>query len=605
MSEKKDHVQDPEKQPSPFPPISTAKDVTTIQVQTTISDSDSSKDGVPSKQLSKTSDDIRQQILTQQAELVASQKPSTSLSSLWNRSKTPRVDPNSIATQPSVFDDPSLAPYFQPSPEYENRHRFDPSFRWTWAEEMPLIKRIDWKVTAWSCIAFFALDLDRSNISQANTDNFLEDLGLDTNDYNLGQTVFRVAFLLAELPSQLISKKVGPDRWIPAQMILWSIVSAAQFWLKGRQSFLVTRALIGLLQGGFIPDVILYMSYFFKGTELPFRLALFWMANRLTDVVSPLLAYGLLRLRGYHGLEGWRWLFLLEGILTLIIGIWSVFAMVPSPTQTKARWRPNGWFTEREEKIMVNRILRDDPSKSDMHNRQAITSKLLWESLCDYDLWPIYLIGLTFAVPAGPPDQYLTLTLRQLGFDTFDSNLLSIPCQITTTLNMLLLTYLSEKLNQRAFSGLFTQLWFLPCVISLAVLPPSTNRWAAYALVTVLLSYPSPHPLQVGWCSRNSNTVRTRTVSAALYNIAVQLGSIISSNIYRRDDRPEYRRGNRVLVGICCWNIALYLGVKGYYWWRNKKRDEKWDQMGKEERERYLETTGDKGSKRLDFRFAS
>lgn len=133
-------------------------------------------------------------------------------------------------------------------------------------------------------------------------------------------------------------------------------------------------------------------------------------------------------------------LFLIEGIFTLLIGVWSVFAMVPSPTQTRAPWRPNGWFTEHEEKILVNRILRDDPSKSDMHNRQAITPRLLWESLCDFDLWPIYAIGLTFSMPAGPPDQYLTLTLRQLGFDTFDSNLLSIPCQVATTVNVLCFT---------------------------------------------------------------------------------------------------------------------------------------------------------------------
>ena len=128
--------------------------------------------------------------------------------------------------------------------------------------------------------------------------------------------------------------------------------------------------------------------------------------------------------------------FLIEGVLTLAIGIWSWFMMAPSPTQTKAWYRPKGWFTEREEKILVNRILRDDPSKGDMHNRQAITPKMLWKSLCDYHLWPIYILGLTFGIPGGPPDQYLTLTLRQLGFDTFNSNLLSIPAQIGTTINV-------------------------------------------------------------------------------------------------------------------------------------------------------------------------
>jgi len=103
---------------------------------------------------------------------------------------------------------------------------------------------------------------------------------------------------------------------------------------------------------------------------------------------------------------------------------------------------------------------------------------------------------------------------------------------------MLIMTYISERINQRAYLGIFVQLWFLPCVIALALIPDDVSKWGRFAAVTVLLSYPTPHPMQVGWCSRNSNTVRTRTVSAALYNMAVQIQGIISSNIYRQDDRP-------------------------------------------------------------------
>ncbi|KAF1851990.1 MFS general substrate transporter [Cucurbitaria berberidis CBS 394.84] len=457
---------------------------------------------------------------------------------------------------------------------------------------------------------FFALQLDRGNISQALSDNMLGDLKLNTNDYNYGQTIFFVSFLAAELPSQLISKKLGPDNWIPIQMVSWSLVASMQAFMSGRNSFYACRALLGLIEGGFIPDNILYLSYFYTGWELPARLSWFWVSYQSTQIISAFFAFGLLRLRGHNGMEGWRWLFALEGMLTGLIGITAWFYLPPSPTQTAAhsKWNifrgKDGWFNEREEKIMVNRILRDDPSKGDMHNRQGLSLSMLWECLKDYHMWPIYLIGLSWTIPNSPIASYLTLQLKSLGFTTFDTNLLTIPAYVLFIVQLLFWTWVSEKLNERFLVGLLSQVWALPLLIAVELLPTHASPWARWVLSTLLVGHPYIHAILVAITSRNAGAVRTRTVASALYNMCVQASSIISQNIYRNDDKPLYRRGNKILIAICAYNFALFIGAKLYYVSVNKKREGLWNSMSNDEKETYLETTQDKGNKRLDFRFA-
>lgn len=431
-------------------------------------------------------------------------------------------DEGSKEAAKNIFKDPDVAAYYRDlydQVQYECRHAFDPDFEWTAAEEAQVKWKIEIKVCLWACIMFSALQLDRGNITQALSDTFLQDLGLTTNDYNLGQTLFHIAFLTAELPSQLVSKRMGPDRWIPLQITLWSLVSVYQCRLSGRFDFLLTRVLLGVLEGGFIPDIVLWLSYFYTSKELPVRLSFFWSAMTITQIVASLLAFGILHLGGTWGWAGWRWLFFLEGGYSLLIGFIAFFNMPPSPVETRSWYRPEGWFTHREEKIVVNRVLRDDPSKGDMHNREAIDLKLLWQSLMDFDIWPLYLIGLISYIPTSTISSYLTIVLKDLGFNTFNTNLLTIPPSVFHIIILLIQTWITERFDERSLICTLQPLWLLPCFAVLiwwrdAMVSP----WQTYFVLVILLSTPYIHAILVGWCSKNSNTVRSRTISASLYS---------------------------------------------------------------------------------------
>ncbi|KAH3903667.1 uncharacterized protein SCDLUD_001316 [Saccharomycodes ludwigii] len=505
------------------------------------------------------------------------------------------------------FADPTVAEYYRKiykNADYEGLLHFEPEFNWSKNEEDVLLKKLNHRVALVACFLFAALQIDRGNLKQAISDNLLEDLGMNTNDYNHANTIFLLCFLLAEIPSQLLSKKIGPEIWIPIQMILWSFVSVCQATIHSKRGFLITRALIGSLEGGFVSDLILWLSYFFTAKELTVRLSWFWATLSVVQISTAFLAFGILRMRGIWGLEGWKWLFIIEGIMSGFIGIISFQLMVPSAVQTKSWLEPNGWFTEREEKIIVNRLLRDDPSKGDINNKQPLSLKDIWQVLIDYDLWPIYIIGLMAYIPIDTFDPYFTLTLQNLGFSKFNIQLLTIPANVLHIIFLLIITSVSEKFNEVSMICLFAPIYTTIVLGIIRWWPGSMIQiWPSYILCVLFVGQPYIHAICVSWVSRNSNSIKTRAISAALYNMFVQLANIVATNIYRDDDKPKYNRGNYQLFHISWLLIPILLLTKAYYIFRNKQKGKSWNAMTPEQREDYIYNSTDIGCKRLDFRF--
>lgn len=391
-------------------------------------------------------------------------------------------------------------------------------------------------------------------------------------------------------------------------MMAWSTISWSQAWIENRATFYVTRAFIGACEGGFIPGTILFATYFYKSRELGTRLAVFWSTLNIARVISALLAAGILQMRGVGGKPGWFWLFLLEGMLTLLIGALCFFYLPQSPVDTKSLLRPKPWYTEREQKIMINRLLRDDPAKGLTGIKEPAHLSDIWAAWTDKSMWGFYFMGLIAYIPATPVQAYLSYNLRIVGgFTVFQSNMLTTVSAIVQVVTMLALAKSSQKLNERTWHCFFGEFWVLPCLIALQTLPDSQKLpWERFALATLVSGYPYFHPILSAWISQNSFNVKKRALTAATYNVIVQIGSLIGSQIYRADDGPYYHRGNKVLISFCVAALAVLIGQNQWLKLLNRRKQRTWDAMTVGERAEYQADTNAReqnGNKRLDFKF--
>jgi MFS transporter, ACS family, tartrate transporter len=190
--------------------------------------------------------------------------------------------------------------------------------------------------------------LDRTNVGFARL-QFMADLNLSAEVYGTGVGVFFLGYFLFEVPSNLMLRRMGARRWIARILMTWGIISAAMMFVRGPWSLYLLRFLLGLAEAGFFPGIILYLSYWFPARERAKAVSRFMTGSAVTGIVgSPISGVILERLGGTAGLKGWQWLFLLEGLPTVLLGIVALFYLTDRPEQ--ASWltpAQRDWLTER------------------------------------------------------------------------------------------------------------------------------------------------------------------------------------------------------------------------------------------------------------------
>ena len=214
-----------------------------------------------------------------------------------------------------------------------------------------LYSKISWRLIPYIFILYILAYLDRVNVGFAAL-NMQHDLRLSNTVYGTGAGIFFLGSALFDLPSNLMLTRYGPRIWIARIMISWGIVATAMAFITGPYSFYLLRFLLGLGEAGFFPGMILYLTYWFPSKERARAIAKFMTATSLAGVVGAPLSSFLLKLEGRHGLHGWQWLFLSEGLPSALMGISVLFVLKDRPDDA-------GWLSDSEKQWLDDELERD------------------------------------------------------------------------------------------------------------------------------------------------------------------------------------------------------------------------------------------------------
>src|SRR5579862_1972968 len=243
-------------------------------------------------------------------------------------------------------------------------------------------------------VLYLVAYLDRINVGFASL-QMNRELGLSESVFGLGAGLFFIGYSIFEVPSNLILERVGARVWIARIMISWGVVAMAMVAVRGAASFFAIRFVLGLAEAGFFPGVILYLTFWFPAREQARAVALFMTATALAGLIAGPVSGALLQLHGIAGLSGWQWLFILEGLPAVILGIFVLVYLPDGPDS--AVW------LEVEERIALSTRLERERGRSTQKRqrsfREAISNSTVWILSVVYFAIVFGLYGVTFWLP--------------------------------------------------------------------------------------------------------------------------------------------------------------------------------------------------------------
>jgi len=389
--------------------------------------------------------------------------------------------------------------------------------------------------------------IDRTNLGIARTAGMEADLKLNIGDrYSIASMIYFIPYILLQLPGNIGVRALGARTWLTICVTGWGISQLGMGFVKTWGQLSVARVFLGAFEAGFFPALVFIITTWYKRHEVQKRLAIFYLSSIVLGGFSSIFAYALTLLNGRGGLGGWQWIFIIEGIITIVLGILTFLFVPDFPDR-------NTFLTEEQTKMILDRVERD---RGDSIPDQ-ITLRKIFTHLSDWTLWAYALIFLCSTMPAYAIGFFITIILRSMGFSAKMSFILTSPPFVVAAISCYVFATIGDRTKKRA-PWIIVQS-FITMIGLIVTAYSNINGVRYFGLFLVNAGASGCVPGVLAYQANNIVSHSKRAVSIATMVAFGGVGGIFATTVYRQEDFPRYLNGiwatmgcQFLLVILCC-----------------------------------------------------
>ncbi|KAI0002813.1 major facilitator superfamily domain-containing protein [Xylariaceae sp. FL0662B] len=397
-------------------------------------------------------------------------------------------------------------------------------------------------------IIYFTHSLDRANLGNAKTANFEKDIGLQNNEYSLILVLFYIPYGTLNIPLTILARRFNPAVVIPILMFCWGAIAAASAAVTGFGGILVARICLGVVEAGFFPSAIFYLTLFYTPAEIAKRISLFYMMGFVANAFSGLIAW-----------SNWQYLFIIEGAMTCFLAVVS-FILLPRSVEASK------YFTPPEKAAARQRSQASAQLKSEPFSWRPTLLPLLRAQT-----WLYGGMALSYGVACASVSNFLPTMIQRLATETVKTNLYTIAPNLSGAVFIVVVCVLSDYYLQRAlFIILSTGVSMLGFIL-LGSLDLTRLVGVGY-FCTFLITFGTftSAVLVPAWASGNIVSRSGRATTLGLISGLQNLGGIISSLVFRSEDAPVYRPA--LITSGIFQGCVVILAAGAWVWYRRENR---------------------------------